>query len=277
MSARFRALVLCYHAVSDSWPDQLAVPRRQLEAHLTSLLRRGYRPATAAESLDGPRGSLHVTFDDAYTNVRDGLAVLERLRIPATVFACTGYAADGRPLDVPELAVEAAKYPSEMATMNWNDLRELADRGVEIGSHTVTHPHLTRLAEADLDRELGESRARLEDELGRPCNLLAYPYGENDDRVREAARRAGYVAAFALRESFAPADPFALPRVDLYRKDTRLRARLKTSLLPRVPPQATKLIPRGGRKARRTDSDLSGSEPEPGDPGDSEAPAADDL
>lgn len=249
MSSRFRALVLCYHAVSDSWADELAVPAGLFEAQLTSLLRRGYRPTTAGEVLGGRARSLHVTFDDAYKSVGKGLAILERLRIPATIFACAEYAANGRPLDVPELAAELAAHPEEMATMSWNELRDLADRGVEIGSHTSTHPHLTRLSDAELDRELRDPRSRLEDELGRPCRFVAYPYGENDARVREAARRAGYEAAFALRESFAAPDHFALPRVDLYRKDTLLRAWLKTSLLPRMPPRATKLVPH-----RRRDS-----------------------
>jgi peptidoglycan/xylan/chitin deacetylase (PgdA/CDA1 family) len=266
MGSRFRALVLCYHAVSDSWVDELAVPARLLEAHVTSLLGRGYRGVTAREALAGRGRSLHVTFDDAYKSVEEGLAVLERLRIPATVFACSGYAENGRPLDVPELAEEALAHPQEMATMNWEELRGLAERGVEIGSHTITHPHLTRLSDAELSRELQDSRSRIEDELGRACPLLAYPYGDNDARVRDTARRIGYAAAFALRETFAPADDFALPRVDLYRKDTPLRARLKTSLLPRVPPGATKLV-RGRRRQRPGAEDGSRPEPDSGHPG----------
>lgn len=265
MSSRFRALVLCYHAVSDSWPDQLAVPGRLLEEHITSLLRRGYRGVSAADAVTGRPRSLHVTFDDAYKNVTDGLAVLERLRVPATVFACSGFAEDGRPLAVPELAAEARSYPTEMATMSWEELRGLADRGVEIGSHTITHPHLTRLTDQELRGELQGSRARIEDELGRPCTLLAYPYGENDDRVREAARRAGYAAAYGLRETFAPSDTFALPRVDLYRKDTPLRARLKTALLPRIPPGVTKLPRRRTRQSSGAE-DTSRHEPDSGNP-----------
>lgn len=265
MSSRFRALVLCYHAVSDSWPDELAVPSRLLEEHITGLLRRGYRGVSAADAVAGRPRSLHVTFDDAYKNVTEGLAVLERLRVPATVFACSGFAEDGRPLDVPELAVEARSYPSEMVTMSWEELRGLADRGVEIGSHTITHPHLTRLTDRELREELEDSRTRIEDELGRPCTLLAYPYGENDDRVREGARRAGYAAAFALRETFSPPDTFALPRVDLYRKDTPLRARLKTTLLPRIPPGVTKLR-RGRMRQRSGAEDAPRPEPDSGNP-----------
>lgn len=265
MGSRYRALVLCYHAVSDSWPDELAVPARLFEEHLTSLLRRGYRPVTARDALAGHARSLHVTFDDAYKSVENGLAVLERLGVPSTVFACSGYAEDGRALDVPELTAEIVAYPEELATMSWDELRDLAERGVEIGSHTITHPHLTRLSDAELGRELTESRARLEDELGRACGLLAYPYGENDARVRQAARRAGYAAAFALRESFAPADAFALPRVDLYKRDTSLRARLKTSLLPRIPPGATTLLRRQRPRALGTE-ERPPTEPDSGDP-----------
>jgi peptidoglycan/xylan/chitin deacetylase (PgdA/CDA1 family) len=228
---RFASLVLCYHGVSETWDSILSIGPAVMERQLRWLLRRRYRPVTLEAALAGERGQLHVTFDDAYRNVRSALPVLRRLGVSATVFACPGYAVDGRPLDVPELAEEAAAKPDEMATMTWDDLRELADDGVEIGSHTVTHPHLPRLGDAELDRELSESRARLSDELSRPCRFLAYPYGDDDPRVHAAARRAGYTAAFSLSAPRRGADPFDLPRVDLYRPDGMLRTTLKTSFL----------------------------------------------
>ena len=88
--------------------------------------------------------------------------------------------------------------------MDWDELRSLADDGIEIGSHTVSHPHLTRLDDATLRLELVDSRERVEDEIGRPCRFLAYPFGEEDGRVRRAARDAGYEAAFALRTGRTP-------------------------------------------------------------------------
>jgi peptidoglycan/xylan/chitin deacetylase (PgdA/CDA1 family) len=233
VSRSFRSLVLCYHAVSDNWPAMFAVPADRIERQLWSLLRRGYRPVRALDVRTGRRRFLHVTFDDAYANVLEALPALERARAPATVFACSSYADDGRPLDVPELRDVAATFPECMSTMNWDMLRELAERGIEIGSHTVSHPHLRDLSDDELDRELRESRLRIEEKLGRPCGVLAYPYGESDARVREAARRAGYAAAFGLRAPARPLDPYALPRVDLYHKDTTLRATIKTSFLRR--------------------------------------------
>jgi peptidoglycan/xylan/chitin deacetylase (PgdA/CDA1 family) len=237
----FLPLVLCYHSISDAWEHALAVAPRAFERQLRSLLRRRYRPLAAGELLAGSRRGLHVTFDDAYRSVLGAVPTLRRLGLPATVFASTGFAEGGRPLDVPELAAEAAAQPHELATMTWDELRGIAADGVEIGSHTISHPHLTRLSDADLDRELGDSRTQLEDELGRPCRFFAYPYGEHDRRVRDAVRRAGYQAAFALAAGADRGDPYALPRIDLYRRDSLLRATLKTSF---VKPHGSALLAR---------------------------------
>lgn len=217
MRRRFRPLVLCYHRVSNAEPHRLAVSAEQLDAHLRSLVRRGYR-SVPARQLDTDDRVLHVTFDDGFRSVLNALPVLERHRAHATVFCCSD------PLAIPELEDDAQAAPAEFATLSWDDLRELADRGVEIGSHTVSHPRLTRLGDAELDRELRESRARIADELGRPCRFLAYPYGDEDERVRGATRRAGYDAAFAVR---AKPDRYAIPRIDLYWRDRGIRAALR--------------------------------------------------
>ncbi|HXV57958.1 MAG TPA: polysaccharide deacetylase family protein [Gaiellaceae bacterium] len=228
--------VLCYHAISSEWRHDLAVSAGLLERHVRLLLRRGFRPVSAAEAVrDGGRGKiLHVTFDDAFVSAAAGLRVLERLGVPATVFAVTSYAEDGRPLAVPELAAEAALRPEQLATMDWDALRGLVERGVEVGSHTETHPRLTALlSDEELGRELRDSRARCEDELRRPCRFLAYPYGAHDPAVQRAARRAGYEAAFALGAGADAHNPFALPRIDLYGYDGTIRAAVKTSPLGR--------------------------------------------
>jgi peptidoglycan/xylan/chitin deacetylase (PgdA/CDA1 family) len=243
---RFQPLVLCYHAVSDSWPDRLAVGPDMLERQLRGLLRRRYRPAAATSVVGGSGKLFHVTFDDAYRSVANVLPVLERLRVPATVFACPGFADDGRVLDVPELALEAAKYPDELATMTWDELESLIERGVEVGSHTVTHAHLTRLSDAELMRELRESRERLEARLGRPCPYLAYPYGEEDARVRAAARPARDAAAFGLPGSEKPVDRYSVPRIGVWRTDNVVRFTVKTvTAARRLARAAPWLIPGG--------------------------------
>ncbi len=232
VSSRFRQIVLCYHAVSDGWTHPLSVPPALFERQIRTLLLRGLRPVSADDVLRRSRRSFHVTFDDAYSSVTAAMPILDRLHVPATIFACADYADEGAPLTVPELSHEAAVTPLELATMTWDDLRALAKRGIEIGSHTLAHPHLPNLGDAELFRELRDSRLRFEDEIGLPCRLLSYPYGEHDSRVREAARRAGYRAAFALfRNSPIKVDLFAFPRVDIYRRDNAIMTTIKTSPL----------------------------------------------
>ena len=229
--ARQAFLVLCYHSVSPDWAHALSVTPAAFREQVTALARSGIPPVSGEALAGGERRGLHVTFDDAYRDILEVIPLLEQLGLPATVFAGTGFADDGRALAVPELAAEAAAHPDLLATMTWEQLRELAERGVEIGSHTVSHAHLTRLSDAELDRELGDSRARLQDELRRPARLLAYPYGEHDARVQAAVARAGYAAAFAQWPGSSTRNHYALPRTSLYRSDSRRRAMFKTTKL----------------------------------------------
>ena len=202
-----RPLVLCYHAVSPDWEHRLAIQPDLLLRQVRALSR--FR-------------QVRVTFDDAFRSAGTVFADLERLGVPIQIFVCTRYALVGAPLTIPELAGDD---PEQLATMNWDELREQAARGIAIGSHAVSHPHLTTLSEDELRRELNESREEIEDRLGRPCDDLAYPYGEHDERVRAAARAAGYRRAYALRGSRS--DAYAAPRLDLYRRHTVPRTLLR--------------------------------------------------
>lgn len=209
-------LVLCYHAVSAAWVHKLSVPPDQVLRDVRAIRR--LRPVT-------------VTFDDAFRSVSAVLPGLEEIDVAVTIFVCTEYAdRGGAPLGVAELETDGAGDPAELATMSWDDLRAHAERGIQIGSHTVSHAHLTRLSNAELQREVAESKGRIEEELGRPCIEFAYPYGEQDPRVRAAVRAAGYVRAFRLRSS-GRGDPFALPRLDVYRGHGLLRTLLKSAVV----------------------------------------------
>jgi peptidoglycan/xylan/chitin deacetylase (PgdA/CDA1 family) len=228
MRGRLQPLVVCYHAISDTWRDPLAVSLDDFERQLSAVLARGYRPVGAAEAAAARGKLVHITFDDAFQSVAKALPVLERHRIPATVFACPGFAGE-RTFAIPELAAQVPENSEHLATMGWPELRELVDRGFEVGSHTFTHPHLPTLDDHELRRELRESRERLEDELSVPCRFLAYPYGEEDERVRAAARATSYAGAFSLPGNQAGGDLYAIPRVGIWRTDGTFRVTLKTS------------------------------------------------
>jgi peptidoglycan/xylan/chitin deacetylase (PgdA/CDA1 family) len=228
-----RSVVLCYHAVSDTWDHLLSVSPRAFERQLKLLLALRYVPGSAVDIRDRRGRILHVTFDDAFRSVWNAVPLLERLGVRASVFACTKYADGGETFAPPELADEASAHPDELATMDWESLAAIAERGLEVGSHARTHPHLTTLSESDLRSELHDSRELLEDMLGVPCRFLAYPHGEHDARVRAAARASGYQGAFALPGRERPRDDFALPRVGVWRHTRLPRLTVKTSSLSR--------------------------------------------
>ena len=95
----------------------------------------------------------------------------------------------------------------------WEDLRELAPEIVTIGSHTLTHPILTTLAEPELEAEIGGSRRVLEGKLQRPVELFAYPNGSQNAAVLACARRHYRGAVLAASESVSPTpDAHLMPR-----------------------------------------------------------------
>jgi peptidoglycan/xylan/chitin deacetylase (PgdA/CDA1 family) len=230
--ALFRPLIVAYHAISDTWNDRLATSIAHFEQQLEALVERGFRGASAAEVLRRPddRRLLHVTFDDAFKSVENAVPILERLGLPATVFACTDLADSGEPLQVAEL--EHLPQVEERATLTWGSLRSL--ELIEVGSHTCSHAHLTRVSDDELRRELQASKAAIEHELGRPCGFIAYPYGEHDARVRNVVREAGYAAAFAAPGHSINFDVLQVPRTGFWRDESHLRFAAKTRLPIRV-------------------------------------------
>lgn len=105
--------------------------------------------------------------------------------------------------------------PDEFAAINWQQAREMDANGVEIGSHTVTHPILTNVDDQRLRRELSESRAGLEARLGRRVEHFCYPNGNYDERVRSLVENSGYASAVTTESGLVDSgdERFTLRRV----------------------------------------------------------------
>jgi peptidoglycan/xylan/chitin deacetylase (PgdA/CDA1 family) len=227
------SLVLCYHAISPTWTAALSVTQDGLERQLHALVSRGWAGATFSAAVLVPPSSrtLAVTFDDAFASVNElARPVLASLGLPATVFTPTHFVSAGGPLSWPGVSHWAqTQAAAELACMSWDELGELADTGWEIGSHTRTHPRLTTLDGERLTAELEGSREEVARNLGRPCTTIAYPYGDVDQRVADAASAAGYRTGAALSSRLERAGPLRFPRVGIYHGDSDWRFRLKAS------------------------------------------------
>lgn len=108
------------------------------------------------------------------------------------------------------------------------ELQELEHNCIKIQSHTVSHPYLPGLDEAAARRELIESRSLLEQALGSPVDLLAYPYGGYDSQIQILVREAGYRAAFAAERGLlrSDTDVFAIPRIGTREPFDRFKNRI---------------------------------------------------
>lgn len=103
--------------------------------------------------------------------------------------------------------------------MNWNEVNQIINAGVEVGSHTVTHPPLATLLRRDLDRELQQSRTAFFNNTGKEAKVISYPVGSYNQEVKEASLLAGYNFGLAVNHKvfdMEGGDIFEIPRVELY-------------------------------------------------------------
>ncbi len=152
-----------------------------------------------------------MAFDDGLRSVLKVADRLARHSVPATVFLISdrvGLDNDwpGQPSGIPRARL-----------LGRSDLESLGRLGFRFGSHGRSHARLDRLGPDALEADLAGSRDRVEQLVGSPCPLLAYPYGASNERVRSAASRV-YAAAFGTRLAYADPgdDPFDVARIDAY-------------------------------------------------------------
>ena len=182
----YRPIVLCYHAVSSSWPSSLAVSEDLLERHVGALRRRGYVGLTLAYAerarQDGtlPRRSVVVTFDDAYASTLRARPILDAVGYPGTVFVVTRFAESQERMRWSGIDTWSnGEHAHELDPLGWDELSQLQDAGWEVGSHTVSHPRPARPGRRD-----AAGRARGLARRDRPS-----PGDVRDDRLPVRSRR----------------------------------------------------------------------------------------
>ena len=201
--------ILMYHSVSDG-PAPLCVSaktfRRQMEL-LSSLGLRGVSTAHIREQgIDDPEVVV-LTFDDGYKDMLTVVAPeLEKRGWSATVFLACRLVDQGR-----------ADFAPWAELLSWSDAEQLVRAGWEVGSHTLTHPDLTKLDESSLEKEVGESRLELEQRLGQSVESFAAPSGRTNERVQECIQR-HYALAVTTELAVAGKrhELWALPRLEMH-------------------------------------------------------------
>jgi peptidoglycan/xylan/chitin deacetylase (PgdA/CDA1 family) len=102
--------------------------------------------------------------------------------------------------------------------LTWNELKEMAGDGIELGSHTLNHPLLSYEEDGKVEEELSGSRELIRSRLGREVSSFAYPNGDHNTRVRNWVEKTGYSCAVTTRRGWyrCGSDPFTMPRILLH-------------------------------------------------------------
>ena len=210
-----QVIVFCYHRVEPSGGGALALTPQLFEEHMQKLKDNGISVISMQDFLAWrrseksiPAKSAIITIDDGYdSGYTTARPILKKFGYPWTAFVYTKYISSGG------------------RSMTWEQLAELRDEGVEIGSHTISHIALNsnkgktpEAYDAWLREEIAGSKKLLEQKLGIKCSTFAYPEGKYNNRVLDIVKEAGYEVAFSTfgQRITHGAPPFRIGRYAWY-------------------------------------------------------------
>lgn len=221
---RDKITILCYHSVTrltgPNPKDQhkLHLPLASFVGHLT-YLQSHYQIISLAELVRArrenrklPANTAILTFDDGVRNFLTVVAPLLLQRgVPATSFIITGQ----------EFTRESSSRngnwtpDDDHVYLSWNEVKQLAAKGVEFGSHTSSHAPLPDIALNEAEEELGRSLADLKNHLGPGSFPLSYPYGRASKNIIRLSQSLGFSCAVTtvLGQNDPDCDLFALRRI----------------------------------------------------------------
>ena len=196
--------ILLYHRIDVSLNDsQYYVSPDKFEEQMKLLQDWGYTTITTdllveaiSKGADLPLHPVLITFDDGHlNNYTTAFPIMQKYGFTGVVYII-------------------GEYMGTPGYMNADQVKEMAEDGWEVGSHSMRHPDLTLLDREQQIYEIIESRRFLETELDVPVLTFAYPFGASDKAVINLAYSAGYIAGMGLGYTYdqGTSNLFALQR-----------------------------------------------------------------
>jgi len=190
--------ILLYHSIDDPCADDamgLRVSPEGFFKQMEFLHTEGYEVRRLEELFgyvrrgeDMPSGAVAITFDDGYKDLlKNAVPVLQKFSFEATVFIVPDYV-DGKKHD-------NGNYWERWGYLTREDLKQLRGLGISIGSHSISHSPLAKLAPEVMEHEATSSKKRLEEALETPVRLFSYPHGSVNQKLKAILRQVGYTAA----------------------------------------------------------------------------------
>jgi peptidoglycan/xylan/chitin deacetylase (PgdA/CDA1 family) len=219
---RRKMVIIAFHRVNDAIAEDPLTYSSERFEKFCEFFKAHFRVVSLSEQVAGCNagkdmgGTLSITLDDGYRdNFEVAAPILRKHGLPATFFVTTGF------IGTDTVAFWDRKLAKAPAWMDWDQVRSLADQGFEIGCHTNTHIDMGTADEQMILSELEVSKQKLQQILGRPTPLFAYPFGARNNinqRSREMVRKAGFsccVGCYGGVNSGTKSEPFELNRISV--------------------------------------------------------------
>lgn len=217
LDSKFEIPIMMYHYIrnvddpNDKLGINLSVTPEKFASQLDTIKADGYTTITFEDIKTGniPEKPIILTFDDGYKDFyTNAFPELKKRNMKAVSYIIT---AD----------IGKDEY------MNEQDIKAISDYGIEIGSHTISHPDLAKSTEAKATKEITESKKTLEDITGKQIISFCYPSGKYNADVENIVKDAGFTHAVTTNGGITSfGDPFALNRYRL-NHDTNISTYLK--------------------------------------------------
>ncbi|MCM8767769.1 MAG: polysaccharide deacetylase family protein [Candidatus Omnitrophica bacterium] len=215
-------MILAYHRINPWYKDDpLTVNPENFEKQISYLLKRGFKQVE--NDYEKIEKNLIITFDDGfYDNIIFGLPLFKKLKIKPIIFVIVGYVSTDKVWD-------RYKDYEKDRFMKWEEIKEIINQDIEIGSHTLSHPHLTQITLEKAKEEIFSSKKVLEDKIGKEVKFFCYPYGEFNEKIIEFVKIAGYRYAFVTPKKNIKIknSKYTLRRVGIYGHNSFFTFKLK--------------------------------------------------
>lgn len=206
--------VLMYHSIDGSG-SPISIDAASFERHIAWMTSGAVRVLPLERLLDDekPGHAVALTFDDAFQNfATDAWPRLRAHGLPATLYVVTD-----RVGTTNRWGGASSSSVPELPLADWATLGRLAEEGCDIGSHSRTHAHLSRLDEPALESEIVAAADELERRIGKRPSSFAYPYGDFGGSASTIVRRHHAIACTTVHDFLhGIIEPHLLPRIETF-------------------------------------------------------------
>ena len=196
LNYKMRIPVLLYHSIDYS-NSVISISPEEFKVQMEYLKYSGYKTISLPEYVQYlhsdkkiSQKTVILTFDDGFkNNYSEAFPIFKKYGFRATIFLATDYIDN-------VCSWKMDNSIPKFALLSWSEIQDMSEYGIDFGSHSCSHPFLTRLKGRELRDELLNRKITIEEKLKKPVKFLCHPYGDTNELTQRAAKECGYIGVF---------------------------------------------------------------------------------